>query len=329
MKRRGFLASGVTAGAATMWPSLLRDAFAARPQTDDPDKAAQAEVRYKTELAVISEGYRRAQQQGKPLLVLIIPADDTQKWERGRVLGAWLNHGTAEQVAPVLMAEVICASMRPLRTIAPSIGLGEPLMIVLETDKIPAVATELTAVLPSVEAVRMALHKKWQREKQRPEDTWAEQSKQEEAAVEQQIAEVSQLVRAALLRDEAMLSARVTQVQGKLAPTLAVRAQAGISSLAGLSDAEVDASAAVLLKAAPAGQRDKVYARLRTAIEAKLIKPKLPGAYWATNGGCATHVERPRPADDHYVSIVGCGMGHVPQKAVRFLYFFLPGERQF
>jgi hypothetical protein len=41
------------------------------------------------------------------------------------------------------------------------------------------------------------------------------------------------------------------------------------------------------------------------------------GARWATSAGCGVTVEG---ADDNIA--VGCGMGHVPAKSRRFLYFF-------
>ncbi len=46
---------------------------------------------------------------------------------------------------------------------------------------------------------------------------------------------------------------------------------------------------------------------------------RIRGSYWATQGGCGVHVE-----DVPQVGGMRCGMGHTPERARRFLYFFAP-----
>ena len=43
----------------------------------------------------------------------------------------------------------------------------------------------------------------------------------------------------------------------------------------------------------------------------------MPGSHWAHASGCATTIEGIRNT-----AMIGCGMGHVPDKSRRFLYFF-------
>jgi len=87
----------------------------------------------------------------------------------------------------------------------------------------------------------------------------------------------------------------------------------------------------------PAGAAAAAQARLvRTRIVA--VDPP-EGAHWASDSGCATRIEATRAEKEaerraeeedrkkgifrmkHIVSI-GCGMGHVPDKSTRFLYFY-------
>ena len=114
MKRRAFLkaagkASIAAAVTASTWPQFLREAFAADPEppTEEPpsppepsaqEKAKAAEENRRARLAILSDGYRRAQQAGKPLLCIIIPEDRSQKWQRGEYFGSYLNHGSTEQL---------------------------------------------------------------------------------------------------------------------------------------------------------------------------------------------------------------------------------------
>ncbi len=64
---------------------------------------------------------------------------------------------------------------------------------------------------------------------------------------------------------------------------------------------------------------------LAAAARANVVKKPPAGARWASSAGCGVEVEG--APDDGMV--VGCGMGHVPQKSQRFLYLFakLPHER--
>src|SRR5689334_22387917 len=124
MNRRGFLKSAVHAPlaatvAATVatWPAFLREAFAGPEKSND--KANEEAL---AGLAVVSEGYRRAQRAGKPLLVFIIPEKPEGKYARGSVFGAYLNHGSVEQLYPLALCEVICATLSDLRRVVPSVG---------------------------------------------------------------------------------------------------------------------------------------------------------------------------------------------------------------
>jgi hypothetical protein len=46
---------------------------------------------------------------------------------------------------------------------------------------------------------------------------------------------------------------------------------------------------------------------------------RIRGSYWANQGGCGVYVEEVPQTGG-----IGCGMGHTPERAQRFLYFFAP-----
>ena len=52
-------------------------------------------------------------------------------------------------------------------------------------------------------------------------------------------------------------------------------------------------------------------------VRRRLVEEPPAGARWANSGGCGVSVEGERSA-----IAIGCGMGHVPERSRRFLYFF-------
>lgn len=297
MNRRRFLraasTTAVTSGAAAIvasWPMLLQQAFA---------QAADAPPG----LAVVSEGFRRAQRAGKPLLVLIVPADDGVKWERGRAFGAWLNHASDEQLWSLSLCEVACATMADLRALVPSVGAGDPLMVLVETDRLPATVRRLDARLPEVERGRLR------------GDNWEQMVRREEQAVDAQIAVLSTLLEKGL-RDGDALSRRATQARAALPPTVASLAD----SPATLGPEKADQLAGLLGPLVGHGRdkdTQKLVAVLAKGAKQRLTSQRVPGSAWASSHGCGTRIE-----GEQVQRLIACGMGHVPAKSTRFLYFF-------
>ncbi|HEY4220030.1 MAG TPA: hypothetical protein VGO62_01780 [Myxococcota bacterium] len=137
MKRRSFVTAAV-AGAA-LWPALIQRSFACPP---DAKCAAQAGV------DVLAAAFQRAHLAHKPLLVLVIPGDE-QKYERGQLLGTWLNHGTDAELAPLARVEVVCATPAALRALVPTANAID--------DAALAAIVGTSALAPRVVAVRASL----------------------------------------------------------------------------------------------------------------------------------------------------------------------------
>ncbi len=51
----------------------------------------------------------RTQATTRPTLVLVVPRDDSARWERGSAFGELLNHGGDRDLAPLALVDVVCA----------------------------------------------------------------------------------------------------------------------------------------------------------------------------------------------------------------------------
>ncbi|HZS38272.1 MAG TPA: twin-arginine translocation signal domain-containing protein [Polyangia bacterium] len=147
MNRRGFLkASAAAALAIASAPGFIRRAFA--DESCAPKSTAG--------LAALAGAYRRAQRDGRPLLVLVIPEDREAQWDRGAAWGELLNYGSDEQLAPLSLVEIACARMSELEKLAPQARGGEPMAIVLETARVPAQVSRIDAALPQYDGDRFS-----------------------------------------------------------------------------------------------------------------------------------------------------------------------------
>ncbi|XXX77370.1 hypothetical protein WMF30_01170 [Sorangium sp. So ce134] len=248
MNRRHLLGATAAGLAATAWPAFLREAFGEGAACDETGKPAAAPG----SVAQVSAAFRRARQANRALLVFVIPADDSAKWERGHAFGELLNFGADRDLAPLAGVEVVCATMADLKKLVPGAGDGEPLLVLVRTDKVPVAATQLDVALPSYDGMRGL-----------EGGSWEERTK----------------------RDDAISAKRI------------------------------GALGALLRKGLDAGA-DNVEARA-ASVRARLVKAPPSGARWATASGCGVDVEGVE--DD---GMMACGMGHVPAKSRRFLYFF-------
>lgn len=313
MNRRGFLKSAsrvplAAAAAATMatWPAFLREAFADAAKSESGEEALAG-------LAVVSEGYRRAQRAGKPLLVLIIPEKPEAKYGRGALFGAFLNHGTVDQLYPLALCEVICATLADLRRLVPSVGTSEPLMVLVETDQVPATVRRLEVSLATKTELVGRADKDPMRE-------WERLRKAEDGLVLSHNVQLGDLLRTALLDGTGVFEARKRQALATL-PTELVNAVSQAAHPGSIELYDADRAAILILDAAERRlsrpQSYELKARLREAVRQRLVSVRVPGSHWAQSAGCGTHIEGIRTT-----SMIACGMGHVPEKSRRFLYFF-------
>jgi hypothetical protein len=298
MKRRDFL-GGVGCFALS---SLVTQNFAL---------AKKGDALYRKRVPLLFDSYRRARRTAKPLLVLIIPADDGKKYERGAVWGAYLNHGSDRQLAPLAQCEVVCATAAELRKLVPGAGGGGPLAVLVETGKLPG----------SYQAIHM---------KSNPIEAAARASLYTSAAeiddlIDKRTSQVARILKRRIAPNIEVATRRVRESetvhrdpQGAKAAIDAIRRHEAVA------DKRIDQFSAEIMQALLLS-KDRVESRRLAAALAKLVRRELkdervPGSRWARSGGCGTNVE----GHDSNM-IIGCGMGSVPEKSQRFLYFFAKG----
>jgi hypothetical protein len=314
------------------WPGWLRRAFGAEsaPPRDCPAPSGQAGLQRWRQ--IVATAYRRAQKAGKPLLAFVVPSVDEdsgrgfeKRWDRGQAFGELLNHGGDEALATLALAEIVCAPMTALRTLAPSLSV-EPLMVLVETDAVPARARALDAPLPQFPVAGSndpLAGLNLSDEGGQPPPDWdaifEKERQAEDEVVRRRIQVVSSLLDGGLRATPQMLLERAAQAQGRLGLTDGL---ASVPENAG--PAELHRMAPVLLAAAvglPDRDRQPAVRRVADAARAVLCRRRVPGSRWANSSGCGTHVEREPGEDEEEGLLFACGMGHVPEQSRRFLDF--------
>jgi hypothetical protein len=203
MKRRQFLDATIAAGATLLWPTWLKQAFG-DPATCGPEGASRVASAAQS-AASLSQAFRNARRAGRPLLVIVIPSDDSQKYERGRAWGELLNFGSDEQLAPLSSVDVACATMDALRLVVPSDVTGEPFFAVVSTDATPSSLRGFQVELPGYEDA-------WRDDTQ----TWEERTHQEDLVSQKRIAALARVLRIALGTATGDLAARAADVRTRI-----------------------------------------------------------------------------------------------------------------
>lgn len=152
MNRRQLLRGALTLASL---PLLIRPAFA----SDNP----------KEQRAHLSRAWKDAVTDGRPLLVLVIPADDGDKWVRGQGLGEWLNNASDEQLAVLGQVEVVCATTADLKRLLPGKIEGEPWLFLIEPETATVQAIDWT--LPPAAPMPGWEHDDWMER----QDRWDEE----------------------------------------------------------------------------------------------------------------------------------------------------------
>jgi hypothetical protein len=271
MKRRTFLGAAALAAFA---PSWIRRAFG--------DASFGGERKPPVPPHRYREALERARKAGRPLLVLVIPDEDSDKWDRGRAFGEWINHGTDAQLAPLALVEVACLGLGEVGRVYD--GPSDPLMLLVDPSErrpMHIMASALPRYTPRGRVITI-----------NADGTRGPEPPSDDSVFTQRVAMLSRL----------------------------------------------------LAEAVEIGPLDEARARALAQAARKRLRDRPPAnAHWATSSGCGTTVE-PTPEEIeaeerkrreeaargvlsmHSVVSVGCGMGHVPDKSRRFLYWLARNE---
>lgn len=301
MKRRAILGGAALGAGILACPAWLARAFAQEADTG---------------LAALSEAYRRAQRGGRPLLVIVIPAQHEARWERATAFGELLNHGADDVLADLALAELACTRMETLRTLVPQAPAGEPLMVLVEPDRVPAAARAIDAELPRIPEYWVGSE----------EMTWEERERRDQAVIDQRIALLSRLIHGAIAPDAAAIARRAALARARVSAEQRGRVELAMD--AGDVPTSVAALAPALL-AERAASAPALRDVLRDLAIERWRRGRVPGSRWAIGGGCGVEVElteaeqRERDAAGRAQMMVACGMGHVPERSARFLDWYL------
>lgn len=276
MRRRAFLGTAVAGAALAGSTSWIERAFAQPPAGDG--------------LAVLSTAYRRAQRAGKPLLVIVIPADVSAKHLRGQAFGEAINFGSDAVMATLATCEVACAEIAAVRQLVPQLPArpAEPLLVLIETDAVPARVRPLDGPIAA------------------PFD-----------------GPIGALIVRGVAPDDTTIARRAAQARARLGATRVAQIERALAA-GSLQLQEADAAAAIVAeraRRATGAARARLTAVLAAAGIARVRARRIDGSHWASSWGCGVDIED-TPVDEG--GMMDCGMGHVGPRARRFLYFFAP-----
>jgi len=305
MNRRSFLAA---AGGAWLVPDWLARAFA--PSGEEPQDQKASDDRR----AQLRGARRAAEAHGKPLLVLLVPEQASERWTRGSILGTFLNHAGDDALCDVALCELVCATAAEVREVLGKVAIeGEPLMLLVEPGTAakaePPRSQSLGAEFlePPAEPVVFPSG---------PDALAAE-----EKGIRDRNARLAKVLHAAVAADRGALAARADAGRATLSEAdRAALEQLFAGERTAPADLLVRAAAVVCMTAeAPrtAGDRQRLRQAVANAARAVFVAKPVAGARWATSQGCGFTVE----GDADRGLAVACGMGHVPELGRRFLHF--------
>jgi hypothetical protein len=280
MKRRNFL-QGATLSLLTL-PAWLGCAFQRGGSIDltNPDEVVDNAV---------SRAFLNAQKIGKPLMVVVIPKDATQRYDRGHAWGEYLNYGF---LWPMALCEVICANEKEISELGPV--SGEPLFYLIDSDagsiKVTPYNTKMT-----------------------PFSQTREYDDAEEGDVDVRIRALGKLVGDALAKDNAMLQERAALVE----VALKIDAKQSLLLSSNISIKEADRFAAIIARNSPRNTQT-----LELAAQERLKAKKIEGSRWTHASPCGGDTYEDATEKEQEDGVSKCGMGYIPAKSERFLTFF-------
>ncbi|HWN69883.1 MAG TPA: hypothetical protein VNM90_19710, partial [Haliangium sp.] len=263
----------------------------------------------------------------RPRLLVVLPEDAMQQYRLGHALGEYLNHGTDAALAPLAAVDLACIAAGEIDLPATAQGQGPLALLLL------AGATQ--------RVVRFELPE--QEVDGRIDEALAER------VIDERIAIVSNAVRRAVIDHDQVVGISQRMLSSARVQEIATRARAGHAITDWRTDSgfglqqrlqdETDQSgkpqepmaqslmpdeaahfAPALLAVALSVEgeaRTSLMSTLAEVARRRVVQSEVPGAEWARSGGCGTEFEN-RETN----VVIGCGMGHVPERSRRFLHFY-------
>lgn len=260
----------------------------------------------------------------RPRLMVILPEDPEHQYRLGHALGEYLNHGQDADLAPLAAVEVSCIAAGEIDLPATATGQGSLALLLVAGDTQRLVRFEL----PSEDVF------------DRSNEMLAER------VIDKRIAILSTAVRRAVIDHDQVVGVSQRMLSSSRVQEIALRARAGYAIADWRTDSgfmitavETDetttrpepmarslmpdetahfAPALLAVALSVEGEaRTSLMSALAAVARRRVVESEVPGAEWATNGGCATVFEN----RENNIG-VGCGMGYVPERSRRFLHFY-------
>ncbi|MDX2020047.1 MAG: hypothetical protein SF187_07380 [Deltaproteobacteria bacterium] len=320
--RRAFVKSA----AALAIPIWIRAAFADEACPGGKAKPARAFMQALRWDQLLSAAFARAAAVGKPLLVFVAKEHD---WGRAHAFGELLNHGGDEALALLGLCEVVCAPMFAINRLAPQTppSSNDPLMVLIETEALPARTTNLDVTLPDpydVELEGDSSEKDWA-------PAFARRERKQDELISLRIRLLTELLNKGLTPSKDALLVRADQARNKLGThngaNTFLKAQAitanEVATNPQLADVVLAAAASLLAQsyAAQGSERGRLTHLVAEASRMALCHRRIAGSRWAQANGCGLDIEwLPGEKDDSMFGFA-CGMGHVPARSRRILDF--------
>jgi hypothetical protein len=308
--RRQFLATTTGVIAAAALPGWVRSGRVRSLVADE------AEGQPRT----MDDALALARQHGRLLLVIVLPANEQERWRRARLFGVYVNRVTGEPAAELAMCDLWCATEPEWKRIAADVPLDRELLAgIVEPEN------------GTVHPIRSSLLRDPRKDPMSCSDdddaelrTITDRSK---AAVEQ----VGLLLHEAIAPDAATLASRVA------AERTALAAQGNAAILETLTERTVPTAVharfapAWLLQRArsvEAGKRESLHGLAVAELARRWQTIPPPRTRWASSKGCGTQVQYQEtdPEAQRVGLSVACGMAYVPEYSQRFLVFYLSND---
>lgn len=263
---------------------------------------------------------KRAQANGKPLLVIVVPEDrQNEGAARCQWLGAWLSQGGPAALHAVALGEVVAASLAEVKQVTGAVVEGVPYFVLLDVSRVG----ERGAPPPKATAVQVAIEPMWTFERICVDAAGVEAVKRKALAGYEKI---SVALQDGLNRHGATVATVAAATLAKLDGAQKERLAGWIATRRDDEDELLVRAAAEVRRAAAElddAERTRVLAGLTAAIERVVVHRRVPGSRWKIRGGCGVSYED-QTAED-WAMIRACGMGMVPLVCERFLDFWAPG----
>ena len=248
----------------------------------------------------------RAKAAGRPLLVILFPEDEAERWTVGEAWGQLLHYGSDEVMSDLALCELACARLSDLRGLRPKL------------EGLPAWDSLALLLEPGASRVRVL-----QADLTPPDMTKI----YEEGGLElyerqatERLEKMARALHATLAPDERVVARRLEQwgeAQGEqaLLDALAVL-DTGRPPGAGLAARYPTLTRALAEEAGD--ERDAWLEVLSRATREQLESSAPAGTRWGVNTGCGCEIE-----GEEGLGAVACGMGMVPEMGRRFLSYWV------